>query len=132
MYNEKRATEKGAAVEILDSILFYFIQFYSVIKTVTQDAAGGEGSCCRARQRPLWAAAHRGSVSTGQRSNQRCPAAISPVERCRLQKSGNEELKLRLEEAVGRQVGGKGGMNGGMVETQTAGGVFSFEPPPPL
>lgn len=61
-----------------------------------------------------------------------CSAAISPVERCRLQKSGNEELKLRLEEAVGRQVGGKGGMNGGMVETHTAGGVFSFEPPPPL
>lgn len=82
-----------------------------------------------------------GGCAQGQRPHRAafqsvCSAAISPVERWRLQKSGNEELKLRLEEAVGRQVGGKGGMNGGvnggMVETQTAGGVFSFEPPPPL
>lgn len=129
MYNEKRATEKGAAVEILDSILFYFIQFYSVIKTVTQE---GRDHVAELASAPC------GRLRTGAASlywaafQSACSAAISPVERCRLKKSGNEELKLRLEEAVGRQVGGKGGMNGGMVETHTAGGVFSFEPPPPL
>lgn len=65
--------KKGPQKKTLQSrswILFYFIQLYSVIETVTQDTAGGEGSCCRARQRPLRAAAHRG---------QRAPPGSVPI-----------------------------------------------------